>query len=155
RLDVIQRVATNPPPMVDIPILFWNFDDKPVYYDYQYTYSQNNNTQFVAQATIGPLGVGGSNANVLTFDDSAFTNGIPGFAGAGTGFSGPIDATQFTSTNLASYRLNFDYMVLGLDPSKTSTPGQMQFAIRSNDTALVTVNFDVTLKSNWQTFSAT
>jgi len=155
RLDVIQRVATNPPPTVDIPILFWNFDDKPVYYNYQYTYSQNNTPEFVAQASYGPLGVGGSNANVLTFDDSIFTNGAPAYAGAGTGFSGPMDASQFTTTNLASYRLDFDYRVLGLDPSKTSTPGQMQLAIRTNGNAVLTVNFDVSLKTNWQTFSAT
>jgi hypothetical protein len=155
RLDVIQRAATNPPPIVDIPILFWNFDDKPVTYNYAYTYSQNNTPEFTAQAFFGPLGVGDSNANVMTFDDSIFTNGAPAYAGAGSGFSGPMDATQFTSTNLGSYRLEFDYRVLGLDPSKTSTPGQMQLGIRTNGNAVLTLNFDVTLKSNWQTFSAT
>jgi hypothetical protein len=155
RLDVIQRAVTNPPPIVDIPILFWNFDDKPVFYHYAYTYSQNNTPEFTAQASYAPLGVGGSNANVLTFDDSIFTNGTPAYAGAGSGFSGPMDASQFTTTNLASYRLDFDYRVLGLDPTKTSTPGQMQLAIRTNGNAVLTVNFDVTLKSNWQTFSAT
>lgn len=155
RLDVIQQVPTNPPPTVDIPILFWNFDDRPVTYNYAYTYSQNNTPEFTAQASFAPLGVGGSNANVLTFDDSIFTNGTPAYAGAGSGFSGPMDASQFVTTNLASYRLDFDYRVLGLDPSKTSTPGQMQFAIRTNGQAILTLNFDVNLKTNWQTFSNT
>src|SRR5882672_6582461 len=154
RLDVIQPVATNPPPTVDIPILFWNFDDKPVDFNYAYTYSQNNTPEFTAHAAITNLGVGDSNANVLTFDDSIFTNGTPAYAGSGSGFGGPFDASQFTSTNLASYRLDFDYRVLGLDPSKSSTPGQMQLAIRTNGNAVITVNFDVSLKTNWQTLSS-
>jgi hypothetical protein len=62
---------------------------------------------------------------------------------------------QSTTTNLASYRLDFDYRVEGLDPTKTGTPGQMQLAIRTNGNAVITINFDVTLKTNWQTFSGT
>src|SRR5260370_7901773 len=86
RLDVIQRVATNPPPTVDIPILFWNFDDKPVYYNYAYTYSQNNTPEFTAQAVFGPLAVGGSNANVMTFDDSILPHVTPTYPVPTSGF---------------------------------------------------------------------
>jgi hypothetical protein len=157
KLEVIQHGATLPsPPTVDIPILYWNFDDRPVYYNYPYTYSQNNTPGFTAQATFAPLGVGDSNANVLTFDNSVFAGGpLPSYAGAGSGFSGPMDASQLIATNLSSYRLDFDYRVLGLNPSKTSTRGQMQFALRTNGTQVLTLNFDVNLKTNWQTFSST
>jgi hypothetical protein len=157
KLEAIQQGATPPPPpTVDIPILYWNFDDRPVDYHYAYTYSQNNEPAFTAQAIYAALGVGDSNANVLTFDNSVFASEpLPGYAGAGSGFSGPMDSSQFVTTNLSSYRLNFDYRVLGLDPSKTSTPGQMQFAFRTNGTTLLTLNFDVSVKTNWQTFSST
>jgi hypothetical protein len=156
RLDVVQNVVTStPPPTVDIPIVDWNFDDKPAAYDYAYTYSQNNAADFTAQAGFLPEGIGGSNANVLTFDSATFTNGTPSYAGAGSGFSGNMSQGQFTTTNLASYRLDFDYRVEGLDPAKSGTPGQMQLAIRTNGNAVITINFDVTLKTNWQTFSGT
>jgi hypothetical protein len=57
---------------------------------------------------------------------TAFSQWHAAYAGSAAGFGGPFDASQLISTNLASYRLDFDYMVLGLDPSKTSTTGQMQ-----------------------------
>jgi hypothetical protein len=62
---------------------------------------------------------------------------------------------QFTTTNLASYRLDFDARVEGLDPLKLGTPGQMQLALRTNGNAVLTLNFDVILRTNWQTYSLT
>jgi hypothetical protein len=156
RLELVQGQNNGTPAGgTEIPVLDWNFDDKPIFSNYQYAYSPNNSwPDFIALANIDPFGVGGSNANVLTFDSSTFTNGIPAYAGAGTGFHGPIDKAQFTTGDLALYRLKFDYNVAGLAPGITSTPGHLVLTFHAGNTPLLSIGYDVALTTNWQSFSS-
>lgn len=161
KLEVAQKTVLPPPaPTVEFVISDWNFDDKPAKDNYEYTYAGPGSwADFTAHSefAVHPSGNGTSNL-VLTFDNSTFASGTYAtlqWAGAGTGCGGPLNAALFNTPQLALYKLYFDAKVEGLAPAKTSSGAEMQFAIRTNAHTVLSKNFTVSLKTNWQTFSFT
>jgi hypothetical protein len=91
KLEVIDRGATGPQPTYAKTILDWNLDDKGLWYDYgPYDWSANSTHATFTQTRAGnTLGVDGSAGWALTFDNTAFADGVPSFAGGGVGGGGP------------------------------------------------------------------
>jgi hypothetical protein len=142
-----------PPPTVDMTIVDWNMDDKPIWYTYgPYSWSQNSYLPtFDCFRNNGPntLGVGGSTAwwISMTNTDLAPPN-TPQWAGGGTGGGGPVDFSQFTDNNLNRYVVSFDARAAGLAPDVTNTTVALQLFMDSTN-GNVQLNFPVPADSNW------
>jgi hypothetical protein len=139
RLEVISRPAsTNEPPLVGIPIVDWNFDNKPTDYNYEYNWSANEVMPvFTGSREAVGYGVGGTNAWILQMDNTELGNNPPAWAGGGTGGGGAVDFTAFTSPDLAAYRISFDARVEGLAPEKTDTTTVLQLFLDVPDDTLL------------------
>lgn len=174
KVEVIDKPTT--PPVETTPVIMadWNFDDKTVGNIYNYQWSQNANS---------PFATGGNNANgsdpntvgkdsssgwFLNMDNSTFFSEPPAWAGGGSGGSGPVDYTLFSSPDLALYRVTFDARVEGLAPDRTELPSGavLQLHIDSPDDTITPadedgdadfiIRLDIPISgvsSSWQTYT--
>jgi hypothetical protein len=152
QLEVIQY-SGPPPPLVPVAIFDVNLDDKPGWgYFGGYNWSQNSSLPlFTYDAAAPGYGVGGSNAWILTMDNSALgPPNTPSWAGGGTGGGGPANLALFDTNSLKGYRVSFDSRVEGLAPDVVSTTCRLQLFLESpnGDTRL---DFDAPAQSNWVT----
>jgi hypothetical protein len=169
RLEVVRKAVTNAPPSYGVTIANWNFDDKPTDYNYEYGWTEKGSqpTMTGNRAAEG-YGVGGSNAWILQMDNSALANDNPAWAGGGTGGGGPVDFTQFNTSDLASYKFSVDARVEGLNPEKFDTTGVLQIFLDTPDDTLqpadentdndgiLRLDFQLAgLETNWQTMTFT
>ncbi len=170
RLEVVQKAPPPPPPpTVPVVMLEWNMDDKPGWGYYGgYNWSQNANLPiFTYNEADAGAGVGGSNGWSLRMDNSSLAAEPPQWAGGGTGGSGPVDYSLFSSGDLGDYLISFDARVEGLDPATLSTSLTLQVFLRAPDDTLepadadtdndllVRLDFAVPAGTNWQTTSYT
>ena len=171
KLEVIDKPTVPPVEKVPVTMAEWNFDDKPVWYEYHYEWSANENH---AIATGGnnfngespnTLGRDESSGWFLNLDTTSFLFDTPAWAGGGSGGSGLVDYTLFDSPDLADYRVTFDARVLGLAPDRATSAAVLQLHIDTpdetvapdeNTTAdqLVRLDFPIAQVSpEWQTYS--
>jgi hypothetical protein len=168
RLEVVQKAPPPPPPpTAPIVVLEWNMDDKPGWGFYGgYNWSQNSYLPvFTYNEADAGAGVGGSNGWSLRMDNSALAAEPPQYAGGGTGGSGPVDYTLFSSGDLEDYMITFDARAEGLDPATFNTSLALQVFLRApddtlqppdadtNNDLLVRLDFAVPAGTNWQTTS--
>lgn len=174
KVEVVDRPTT--PPVETTPVIMaeWNFDDKTVWYEYNYNWVSPGGEPLVQTAgnnangaVVNDLGRDGSSAWFLNIDNSVYASSVASYAGAGTGGGGPVDLTLFNSTNLADYRITFDARIEGLAPERTTgTSALLQFFLDAPDDTvqpvdentdndlLVQLNFPIPLLSvEWQTYS--
>ncbi len=171
KLEIIVRPEEGPPPpTVSYTMLDWNFDDKPVWGAGWGGYEWSANTAhaiFTWDVAAPGYGVDGSNAWIMGMNNSAFAYDPPAWAGGGTGATGPVDYSKFTSDNLDAYRLTFDARAEGLAPDRLTGTVALQFFVSApddtlqpadedlNDDLLVQLDFGFPLSAEWQTFSIT
>jgi len=171
KLQVVARPTTAPTPTYTVPILDWNMDDKGVWYEYNYDWSQNDNhltrtaSNNANNSNPNTLGVNGSSAWFLTVDNSSFVDNTPQWAGAGTGGGGPVDYAKFDTGDLSKYQVTFDARAAGLADGKTSTTVALQLAMESPDDtvqpaddntgndAIVQLNFAVKVTPDFQHYT--
>jgi hypothetical protein len=143
KLEAISRpVVTTPTPTYTKTILDWNMDDKPVWYQYQYDWSANDNHATFAGANAAGSnteGVNGSTAWSLAMDSTSLGGNTPSYAGGGSGGGGPVDYTLFDTGDLSAYRVTFDARVAGLAEGVQSTTTVLQVHL---DAADDTINVD-------------
>jgi hypothetical protein len=166
-LVVSRPPSTNAPaPTFTVPVVDWNFDDKPINNSYQYAWTEHGSQPTMTATYNTPgTGVNGGAAWVLQMDNSPLAGDVPAWAGGGTGGDGPADFTAFKNSDLACYRLSFDARVQGLAPDKATATAALQLFLRApddtvapsdNDTnrdLVVQLNFPITdLDGNWQSF---
>jgi hypothetical protein len=173
KLEVVDAPSTEPLPTFPVIMADWNFDDKPVWYEYHYEWSQN---EMHAVATGGnnangtatnDLGKDGTSGWFLTLDTTEFNNAPPEWAGGGSGGGGPVNYDLFDSPDLASYRVTFDARVLGLAEERTNSAAVLQLFLDSPDdtfqpadedtNADAIVRLDIPISKigpEWQTYSA-
>lgn len=165
QLEVIHREDTPPLPSSENVIAEYNFDDQGAWYSYPYSWTENTPfASFTASHNAEGVGVDNSNGWAFQFDTTPFADARPAWAGGGSGFGGPFDPSHMNTPNLASYKVYFDARVQGLASDKSSTSGQLQFRLRApddtvapaddntDDDTFFQVDYDVTLRTNWQTF---
>ena len=170
RLEVVVKAPPPPPPPTwPVTMLEWNMDDKPGWGYYGgYNWSQNSYLPlFTYSGAEAGAGTGGSNAWTLRMDNSALATEPPQWAGGGTGGSGPVDYSLFSSGNLADYVVTFDARVEGLDPATINTSLRLQIFFNTPDDTiqpadadtngdqLVRLDFAVPARTNWQTTTYT
>src|SRR5262249_25280524 len=153
KLEVIQYSGPTPPPppLRPVPILDVNVDDKPGWgYFGGYNWSQNSYLPLFTYSDAAPgYGVGGSNAWILTMDNSALAPpNTPQWAGGGTGGGGPANLALFDTNNLKSYRISFDSRAEGLGPDVVATTCRLQLFLDSPN-GNMRLDFDVPAQSNW------
>jgi hypothetical protein len=169
KLDVIARpTVTTPGPTFAKSIVDWNMDEKPVWYEYHYDWSQNDNHATFSGANAAgnnAEGVDGSTAWAITLDNSSFVENTPQYAGVGSGGGGPADFTAFDTSDLAAYRVSFAARAAGIDPSATSTAAVLQLFLDAADDAVAAdedtkndaigrFDFQVgRLTADWQTYT--
>lgn len=132
RLQAIDTGGNSgPQPERTEAIVDWNMDDKGVWYEYNYDWSQNDNHLIrtggnnANNANPNTLGVGGGSGWFLNIDTTSFADNTPQFAGAGTGGGGPADYTRFNTNDLASYRVSFDARAEGIAAINTAASLQI------------------------------
>jgi hypothetical protein len=167
KLEVVSRpTSTTPTPTFTVPIVDWNFDDKPAWYSYPYQYSQNENVPVATadnnanNSKPNALGNNGTSGWFLQMDNTALVNGIPQWAGAGTGGGGPVTVTNFNSGALSDYRITLDARVDGLVGAQATAALQLFIDQADGPDAdtkadlLGQFNFSLThLTGDWQTFT--
>jgi hypothetical protein len=171
KLEVVAcTTCTNQPqPKIGLTVADWNFDDKPIWYNYEYAWTQQGTqpTMTGNRAAAG-YGVGGGNAWILQMDNTVLATDLPQWAGGGTGGEGPIDTSRFDASELSAYRISVDARVEGLAVDRTATTCALQVFVRAPDDTLtpadantdrdllVQLNFALTgLSANWQALSYT
>jgi hypothetical protein len=137
KLEVLQRAPIVVKPTYPVNIVDWNFDDKPVWYDYNYRWSQNDNLPtFSTTRAANDLGTDGSVGWALQMDTSTFVDNTPQWAGGGMGAGGPANYAEFTSGDLADYVVSFDAKGLGVTEGMT-TDGALQVFLRTPDNVIL------------------
>ncbi len=166
-VDNVKLFVISGPPPVEPPkfvstILEWNLDDKPVWGSGWggYNWSQNSYLPtFTYSVAAAGYGVGGSNAWILTMDNSQLAPpNTPQWAGGGTGANGPADLSLFSSGDLHHYRLTFDARVEGLDPAVEMTTCAMQVFLDSpyyTSNNNMRIDFAIPAGTNWTTTTYT
>lgn len=170
RVIMVTNTPSIPPPTTSIAIADWNFDDKPldnVYGGYAWSANSSNPT-FTYSGSAAGYGMGGSNAWILQMDNSVFASDPPAWAGGGTGGSGPVRFSEFSTSDLSAYAVSFEARVEGLTPDKLTTVATLQLFFDAPDDTLLPADdntdndslarLDFSLagvETNWQTFTFT
>jgi hypothetical protein len=171
RLEVVSKPAEEPVLMTGVPLADWNFDDRLVWNEYHYEWSQNDAHMIImAENNAGgnapnTWGVNGSSGWAVSFDNTELGNNPPQWAGGGSGGSGDVDYSHFSTGDLALYRVTFDAKVAGLN-ERTNTTGVLQLFLDAPDDTLepadenadadlmVRLDFQIGgVSAEWQTFS--
>ncbi|MGZ8919588.1 MAG: hypothetical protein ACXW3L_01260 [Limisphaerales bacterium] len=171
KLEVIDKPTAPPVETVPVTMAEWNFDNLPVFNEYHYDWSANENRAIVTAgnnangADPNTLGKNESSGWSLNLDTTSFLFDTPAWAGAGTGGGGPVDYTLFDSPDLADYRVTFDARVLGLAPDRATSAAVLQLHMDSPDDTvapdentdadfIVRLDFPIAQVSpEWQTYT--
>lgn len=161
KLQVISRAPEPELPTATVPIVDWNFDDKPNWNTYGgYSWSADNSYlptfYYPTNLAVDGAGYGVDNSVgwFLMMDNSVFNQSVPAWAGGGTGGGGPADLSQFTSADLKAYKLSFDSRGVGLAEGTTSMNARLQVFFDSPNGEM-RIDFDAPAGTNWVTSSYT
>lgn len=144
-IDNVKLEVVDHPPVVLTPtyattLLDWNMDDKPLWSEYHYDWSQNDvHATFTAGNNSNGTdpnaeGVDGSSAWILSMDNSIFNDGVvPSWAGGGSGGNGPVDYAGFDTADLSKYQIVFDARAAGLAEGRENTTIALQIFLDAPD----------------------
>ena len=141
RLEVVQKAPPPPPPpKVPLTIVEWNMDDKGLSYGWAsgtnggWSANGVSATFLLEQPSVG-TGVGGTDSLLFWMMNEIYaTNApLPNWSGGQGGIGGPANFANFSSPNLADYRLSMDARVEGLNPASTTADFDTQIFINAPD----------------------